>query len=382
MQAPALASETAERIHKGVDPVLGLVFVDSNERNVCLATEKFSEYLHVLVNEPSVGLFRVREHVGRSVPLLVERKVYCSIFVSLPFRNVRLVNQTEMRALLEDIEKSSYDVDYCRVTVNSLLDLSPVFSQIVASSVRALELATALKERSVWISKLTYIVNHTDCSHRERGGRPSILSPSVSIPTPPPPPESASTPMPPPPLPVPVAVAPTSPAAVEPTVTAQPAIVPVDEPVSPPAPAEEEATPLVVSEPQSELPINEPAADQAQALPAVDAPAVVSAPVTPEPVTEPAAADAIAASAMDLPIAAVDTVPLAAAEMSVDESAPALDAAEPTGAVAAVDAGADEAAAAAAAEAELATKLSMVVTQSKRRSGKKKTKELQLKHFD
>jgi hypothetical protein len=47
---------------------------ESAER-ITRATEKFSEYLHVLVNEPSVGLFRIREHIGRSVPLLVDRKV-------------------------------------------------------------------------------------------------------------------------------------------------------------------------------------------------------------------------------------------------------------------------------------------------------------------
>lgn len=38
-------------------------------------TEKFLENIHTMLNEPSVGLYRVQEHVRRSLPQLVDRKV-------------------------------------------------------------------------------------------------------------------------------------------------------------------------------------------------------------------------------------------------------------------------------------------------------------------
>ena len=38
-------------------------------------TEKFLENIHTMLNEPSVGLYRVQEHVRRSLPQLVEKKV-------------------------------------------------------------------------------------------------------------------------------------------------------------------------------------------------------------------------------------------------------------------------------------------------------------------
>ena len=38
-------------------------------------TEQFLENIHTMLNEPSVGLYRVQEHVRRSLPQLVDRKV-------------------------------------------------------------------------------------------------------------------------------------------------------------------------------------------------------------------------------------------------------------------------------------------------------------------
>ena len=40
-----------------------------------LVTEKFLENIHTMLNEPSVGLYRVQEHVRRSLPQLVDKKV-------------------------------------------------------------------------------------------------------------------------------------------------------------------------------------------------------------------------------------------------------------------------------------------------------------------
>ena len=38
-------------------------------------TEKFSECLHIVANEPSLALFRLQEHVRKSLPKLAQSKV-------------------------------------------------------------------------------------------------------------------------------------------------------------------------------------------------------------------------------------------------------------------------------------------------------------------
>jgi len=39
----------------------------------------FTEIVHTLANDPSVGLYCVQDHVFRSLPMLVERKVRCGV---------------------------------------------------------------------------------------------------------------------------------------------------------------------------------------------------------------------------------------------------------------------------------------------------------------
>lgn len=56
-------------------------------------TEKFLENIHTMLNEPSVGLYRVQEHVRRSLPQLVDKKI-------------------EMQSLHKKVEGTSYDVEY------------------------------------------------------------------------------------------------------------------------------------------------------------------------------------------------------------------------------------------------------------------------------
>lgn len=40
-------------------------------------TDKFTESMYVLANEPSIALYRLQEHVRRSLPELVQHKVRC-----------------------------------------------------------------------------------------------------------------------------------------------------------------------------------------------------------------------------------------------------------------------------------------------------------------
>lgn len=42
---------------------------------ISAVTDKFTENMYVLANEPSVALYRLQEHVRRSLPELVQHKV-------------------------------------------------------------------------------------------------------------------------------------------------------------------------------------------------------------------------------------------------------------------------------------------------------------------
>lgn len=44
-----------------------------------LVTDKFTESMYILANEPSVALYRLQEHVRRSLPELAQHKVRASL---------------------------------------------------------------------------------------------------------------------------------------------------------------------------------------------------------------------------------------------------------------------------------------------------------------
>lgn len=46
-------------------------------------SEKFSENLHIIANEPSLAFFRIQEHVRKSLPQLVEQKVSSYTFIQI-----------------------------------------------------------------------------------------------------------------------------------------------------------------------------------------------------------------------------------------------------------------------------------------------------------
>ncbi|RMX48902.1 hypothetical protein pdam_00008335 [Pocillopora damicornis] len=59
----------------------------------------------MMLNEPSVGLYRVQEHVRRSLPQLVDKKI-------------------EMQSLQRKVQGISYDTDYSLKTVQSMQNIS------------------------------------------------------------------------------------------------------------------------------------------------------------------------------------------------------------------------------------------------------------------
>jgi BLOC-1 related complex subunit 8 len=55
--------------------------------------ERVSENMHVIANEPSLALYRLQEHVRKSLPFMVEKR-------------------SEVLRLHEQLQGRCYDVDY------------------------------------------------------------------------------------------------------------------------------------------------------------------------------------------------------------------------------------------------------------------------------
>lgn len=57
------------------------------------ASEKISENLHIVGNEPSLAFYRIQEHVRKIVPVIVER-------------------QADVATLQQDLQGHCYDIEY------------------------------------------------------------------------------------------------------------------------------------------------------------------------------------------------------------------------------------------------------------------------------
>lgn len=71
------------------------------ETKVRKVTDKFSECIHIVANEPSLGLFRIQEHVRKTLPQMAHTKV-------------------ELGQLQQKVQGSCYDVDYAINAMESL----------------------------------------------------------------------------------------------------------------------------------------------------------------------------------------------------------------------------------------------------------------------
>ncbi|XP_041087021.1 BLOC-1-related complex subunit 8 isoform X2 [Polyodon spathula] len=76
-------------------------------------TDKFTESMYVLANEPSVALYRLQEHVRRSLPELVQHK-------------------TDMQSWEEQSQGAIYSVEYACSAVKSMTNSSLYFKSIEA----------------------------------------------------------------------------------------------------------------------------------------------------------------------------------------------------------------------------------------------------------
>ncbi|KAF4083209.1 hypothetical protein AMELA_G00137440 [Ameiurus melas] len=74
-------------------------------------TDKFTESMYVLANEPSIALYRLQEHVRRSLPELVQHK-------------------TDMQSWEEQSQGAIYTVEYACSAVKSMANSSLYFNNI------------------------------------------------------------------------------------------------------------------------------------------------------------------------------------------------------------------------------------------------------------
>ncbi|XP_027520133.1 BLOC-1-related complex subunit 8 [Corapipo altera] len=74
-------------------------------------TDKFTESLYVLANEPSVALFRLQEHVRRSLPELAQHK-------------------SDMQSWEEQSQGAIYTVEYACSAIKNMTDSTVYFKSI------------------------------------------------------------------------------------------------------------------------------------------------------------------------------------------------------------------------------------------------------------
>ncbi|XP_015666214.1 BLOC-1-related complex subunit 8-like [Crotalus tigris] len=87
-------------------------------------TDKFTESMYVLANEPSVALYRLQEHVRRSLPELAEHKA-------------------DMQSWEEQSQGAIYTVEYACSAIKNMKDSSMYFKNIEG----LLRHAIAVKDR-------------------------------------------------------------------------------------------------------------------------------------------------------------------------------------------------------------------------------------------
>ncbi|XP_033633244.1 BLOC-1-related complex subunit 8-like [Asterias rubens] len=81
------------------------------EYRVKKVTEKFSECMQIIANEPSLALFRIQEHIRKSLPKLAECKM-------------------ELGQMQQLVQGAYYDVDYAIRAVGEIHNSSESFSSM------------------------------------------------------------------------------------------------------------------------------------------------------------------------------------------------------------------------------------------------------------
>ncbi|CAI9733603.1 Hypothetical predicted protein [Octopus vulgaris] len=74
-------------------------------------SERFSENLHIITNEPSLAFFRIQEHVRKSLPQLVEQK-------------------HEVQEIHQNVQGACFDAEYAKNAVNAMQNSNVHFQNI------------------------------------------------------------------------------------------------------------------------------------------------------------------------------------------------------------------------------------------------------------
>ncbi|XP_050540475.1 BLOC-1-related complex subunit 8 homolog [Daktulosphaira vitifoliae] len=90
------------------------------------ATEILSENLHFVANEPSLAFYRIQEHVRKSVPPMIEKRI-------------------QVQKLQKDLQGHYYDVEYALGAVNSIKNSEKSLNNIQEQLKSALFLSQQIK---------------------------------------------------------------------------------------------------------------------------------------------------------------------------------------------------------------------------------------------
>ncbi|XP_071964898.1 BLOC-1-related complex subunit 8-like [Antedon mediterranea] len=100
--------------------------MDNKVRRV---TEKFSESLHIVANDPSLAMYRIQEHIRKSLPHQAQCKA-------------------DLTLLHQDVKGHSYDVSYAISAVEAMHDSKTPFSNIESLLKSSIYHKQQLNERS------------------------------------------------------------------------------------------------------------------------------------------------------------------------------------------------------------------------------------------
>lgn len=119
-------SNTANAQLRAEDTCLRLLDPETHYK-VRKVTSKVNDSLQMLANEPSLGLYRIQEHIHRTTPALVEKK-------------------KELEANKKKVEGATYDMDYSMLAIESMGRIKQ-FTNISEALRSAVEMKRMLDER-------------------------------------------------------------------------------------------------------------------------------------------------------------------------------------------------------------------------------------------
>ncbi|CAM9293500.1 unnamed protein product [Lampetra fluviatilis] len=112
-------------------------------------SDKLTDSMYILANEPSVALFRLQEHVRKSLPELVEHKAWGSPQPPhQPMSHPPPPSSVDMQSLEQQGQGLIYDVDYAIGAVNNIARSTTTFSNVEGLLRKAVAIKQQLNKAS------------------------------------------------------------------------------------------------------------------------------------------------------------------------------------------------------------------------------------------